>query len=99
MLSKNDPNPQLGAAQLILAGGLAGIAAWLPCYPQDLIKSRIQSDPRKISTWDMIKEIRGKSPSGRVLFKGLGPTMLRAFPANAATFLAYGKNPTRLMMP
>ncbi|KAJ3029835.1 hypothetical protein HDV00_009368 [Rhizophlyctis rosea] len=90
LLSGNDPKAELGAAQLILAGGMAGIAAWLPCYPQDVIKSRIQSDNRNASVGTYIKEIlRSSNGSVRGFFKGFAPTMLRAFPANAATFLAY----------
>jgi len=26
--------------ELLMAGGLAGVACWLPCIPQDVIKSR-----------------------------------------------------------
>lgn len=36
----------LTTADLLLAGGVAGFGAWLPCYPQDVIKSRMQSNMR-----------------------------------------------------
>jgi len=26
-----------------MAGGLAGVACWIPCIPQDVIKSRTQT--------------------------------------------------------
>ncbi|KNC99059.1 uncharacterized protein SPPG_06008 [Spizellomyces punctatus DAOM BR117] len=81
-------NKELNPLQLILAGGIAGIAAWLPCYPQDVIKSRIQSDTRNMSTMQYAREIWLQA-GWKGFFKGFGPTMLRAFPANAATFLAY----------
>lgn len=72
----------------VISGGCAGIAAWLPCYPQDVIKSVIQSSPTKLSLLQAIKHIHNSS-GYRGFFKGFGPTMLRAFPANAATFLGY----------
>ena len=31
-----------GALRTILAGGLGGVALWIPSYPIDLVKSRIQ---------------------------------------------------------
>ena len=31
-----------GALRTILAGGLGGVALWIPSYPLDLVKSRIQ---------------------------------------------------------
>ena len=72
----------------IISGGMAGIAAWLPCYPQDVIKSVMQSSSTKLSLLDAIKKIyRTSGYSG--FFKGFGPTMIRAFPANAATFVGY----------
>lgn len=72
----------------IISGGCAGIAAWLPCYPQDVIKSVIQSSPTKLTLYQAIKHIH-KTSGYRGFFKGFGPTMLRAFPANSATFLGY----------
>lgn len=73
---------------LIISGGFAGIAAWLPCYPQDVIKSRMQSNPVKMTLTETVKCLFRES-GFRGFFKGLTPTMIRAFPANAATFLGY----------
>ncbi|KAJ1987377.1 hypothetical protein GGI25_005782 [Coemansia spiralis] len=74
-----------------LAGGLAGISAWLTAYPQDVIKSRVQMDYKYKSTAEaaraLLREI--KTSGLQILFRGFGPTILRAFPANAATFVAY----------
>jgi solute carrier family 25 (mitochondrial carnitine/acylcarnitine transporter), member 20/29 len=72
----------------ILSGGLAGIAAWLPGYPQDVIKSVIQSHDKHLSLPQATRQIF-KSHGVKGFFKGFTPTMLRAFPANAATFLGY----------
>lgn len=74
-----------------LAGGFAGISAWLTAYPQDVVKSRVQMDYKysnaKTAAQALIAETRGGN--WRSLFRGFGPTILRAFPANAATFVAY----------
>lgn len=67
-----------------IAGGFAGIAAWCVCYPQDVVKSRLQSN-HSISIGEIFRDLMGK----RAFFRGFGPVLLRAFPANAATFLAY----------
>lgn len=72
----------------ILSGGCAGIAAWLPCYPQDVIKSVIQSNESKLTIPQATSKIY-KTSGFKGFFKGFTPTMIRAFPANAATFLGY----------
>ncbi len=72
----------------IISGGCAGIAAWLPCYPQDVLKSRMQSSSAKFSLLEAaVCLFRESGIQG--FFKGFTPTMIRAFPANAATFLGY----------
>ncbi|KAJ2833654.1 hypothetical protein GGI24_000756 [Coemansia furcata] len=74
-----------------LAGGFAGIAAWLTAYPQDVIKSRVQMGYKYKSATDAFKAllVEAKGGNWRIFFRGFGPTILRAFPANAATFVAY----------
>ncbi|TPX33366.1 hypothetical protein SmJEL517_g03701 [Synchytrium microbalum] len=90
LLAGSNPQEPLAAWQLLLAGGFAGIAAWLPCYPQDVLKSRIQSDTRNAPIMEYVREIiKSGKGSYRGFFRGFGPTMVRAFPANAATFLTY----------
>ncbi|KAJ2513357.1 hypothetical protein GGI11_004431 [Coemansia sp. RSA 2049] len=73
------------------AGGCAGISAWLTAYPQDVIKSRIQMNYKHKSALDAFNALVGEMRASgiRILFRGFGPTILRAFPANAATFVAY----------
>ncbi|KAJ2742902.1 hypothetical protein GGI20_004143 [Coemansia sp. BCRC 34301] len=74
-----------------LAGGFAGISAWLTAYPQDVIKSRVQMGYKYKSARDAFKAllVEAKGGNWRIFFRGFGPTILRAFPANAATFVAY----------
>jgi solute carrier family 25 carnitine/acylcarnitine transporter 20/29 len=73
---------------LLLAGGLAGFGAWIPCYPQDVIKSRMQSNPSYRSSLECARHIYAEA-GWRGFWRGMGPTMARAFPANAATFFGY----------
>lgn len=40
------PDQTLSTFDLLMAGGLSGFGAWIPAYPQDVIKSRMQNDPR-----------------------------------------------------
>ncbi|KAJ1844486.1 hypothetical protein H4S02_007907 [Coemansia sp. RSA 2611] len=74
-----------------MAGGLAGISAWLGAYPQDVIKSRVQMDYKFKSARAAARALAQEAKGGnwRIFFRGFGPTILRAFPANAATFVAY----------
>ncbi|KAF8961776.1 hypothetical protein BGZ46_001296 [Entomortierella lignicola] len=81
----------LSTPELLLAGGIAGFGAWVPCYPQDVIKSRMQSNLSYKSTLECFHSLQVEAKGGnwKVWFKGFGPTMARAFPANAATFFFY----------
>ncbi|KXS20790.1 putative mitochondrial carrier protein [Gonapodya prolifera JEL478] len=79
---------ELNVIELILAGGTAGICCWLPCIPQDVVKSRFQSNDTYRSSLEAMRDVYARKGI-RGFFKGVGPTLVRAFPANAATFLAY----------
>ncbi|KAF9570568.1 hypothetical protein EC968_001687 [Mortierella alpina] len=81
----------LSTPELLLAGGIAGFGAWVPCYPQDVVKSRMQSNLSYQSTLECFRSLQVEARGGnwKVWFKGFGPTMARAFPANAATFFFY----------
>ncbi|CAO3577155.1 unnamed protein product [Absidia cylindrospora] len=79
---------QLSLGSVIFAGGMAGVAMWSIAIPPDVIKSRLQSAPAGTYSGMMDclrKTIKVDGP--RALFKGFGPAVLRAFPANAATFV------------
>ena len=84
---------QVGVAGFFFAGGLAGVASWVVCYPQDVIKSRVQADGlsgplRYRSAWDcLVKSYRAE---GLPMFvEGFSSALLRAFPVNAATFATF----------
>jgi len=72
----------------LFAGGMAGVAMWSIAIPPDVVKSRMQAAPAgtfKGFNDCVMQIIRTEGP--QALFKGLGPALLRAFPANAAAFL------------
>ncbi|ORZ14127.1 mitochondrial carrier domain-containing protein [Absidia repens] len=81
----DDENP----IKVIMAGGIAGIAAWCSTYAADVVKTRIQSEPHRYkNTLDCFKQCY-HDEGWRVFFRGLSPSIIRAFPSNAATFMAY----------
>jgi hypothetical protein len=74
------------------AGGLAGSNSWLFTYPIDYIKTIMQSQniekmKYKGSLECAVKQYRLEGY--RTFFKGLGITMLRAFPVNGIAFFSY----------
>ncbi|KAF9958189.1 carnitine transporter [Mortierella alpina] len=78
----------LNPLSVLFAGGMAGVAMWTIAIPPDVLKSRLQSAPAGTykGTADVLRVLL-KTEGPQALFKGLGPAMMRAFPANAATFL------------
>mmetsp|Transcript_1133 Transcript_1133/g.2576 ORF Transcript_1133/g.2576 Transcript_1133/m.2576 type:complete len:299 (+) Transcript_1133:360-1256(+) len=72
-----------------LSGGLAGMGGWLFAMPFDVPKTNVQSryDTRVFGSYfpELIKIAKQRGVGG--LYAGLGPTLIRAFPANAALFL------------
>ncbi|CAF0707697.1 unnamed protein product [Brachionus calyciflorus] len=75
----------LPVLHLLMAGGIAGCFSWLITYPFDVIKTRFQADQSYTGVRDCIR--KSLSTEGkRVFFRGLAPTLLRAFPNNAAVF-------------
>eukprot|EP00752_Nemacystus_decipiens_P002352 g2222.t1 len=77
------------------AGGLAGALSWFVIYPLDVVKSIQQAsvDPLDPSTRSMAacfrhvyRQAGGGVPGVRRFFRGVGTTLVRAFPVNAAIF-------------
>jgi solute carrier family 25 carnitine/acylcarnitine transporter 20/29 len=76
-----------------LAGGVSGALSWVIVYPVDVVKSRIQTTPldapsssfRLLTvTQNIIVQL-----GWRALFRGLGVTVIRAFPVNGVIFPIY----------
>ncbi|KAL1409090.1 carnitine transporter [Vanrija albida] len=80
--------PPLSLGAVMLAGGSAGVAMWALAIPPDTIKSRLQSAPTGTYSgfFDCARKLIAADGIG-ALWKGFGPAMARAFPANAATFV------------
>lgn len=85
---KQGMRPDLAdGASVLLAGGTAGTLNGLLTLPIDTVKSRFQAAPPNAFTssrqvaWKLL-QLEGP----RALFRGLGPVLVRAFPANAACF-------------
>lgn len=76
-----------------LSGGLSGSFTWAIIYPFDVIKSRIQTAPidtplekRRILT---VGQSLVAQHGWRYMFRGLGITLIRAFPVNGIIFPVY----------
>ncbi|KAJ5083048.1 Mitochondrial substrate/solute carrier [Penicillium argentinense] len=76
---------ELSLPAVLAAGGAAGIAMWIPVFPVDTIKSRLQSAPGKPTIGGTIRTVYA-SGGFKAFFPGFGPALCRAVPANAATF-------------
>lgn len=88
----NNDRTQLKTWQILLFGGLSGFGEWLPGYPFDVVKSKYQADdvknPKYKSILGCVKDIY-RSSGIRGFYSGIVPCLLRAPPANAATFLGF----------
>ena len=84
--SEGNPSGELSIPAVLTAGGAAGVAMWIPVFPIDTIKSRLQSAEGRPTIGGTISGIY-RSGGFRAFFPGIGPAMARAVPANAATFL------------
>jgi len=71
-----------------LIGGVSGVVGWAVEIPFDNIKNRHQVCLGRRSVSHTIKGII-KEGGLRQLYRGSGVILVRAFPTNAATFLAY----------
>jgi solute carrier family 25 (mitochondrial carnitine/acylcarnitine transporter), member 20/29 len=80
--NKQGTTPMLA---IMFSGGVAGMVNWTLAIPIDTIKSRIQSSQTKKSIDLVVRELMAESGI-KGFFRGLAPTLLRAFPASAALF-------------
>ncbi|XP_078181293.1 mitochondrial substrate carrier family protein isoform X1 [Carex rostrata] len=75
----------------IVSGGFSGIAFWTAVMPIDVAKTIIQTTPDMNSSrnpFQVISLVYRKSGL-RGCYAGLGPTLARAFPANAAAIVTW----------
>jgi hypothetical protein len=82
---KEKQGPLTGFTTAFIAGGLAGIAEWTVSLPLDTIKTRVQSGEGTASSGFYSACINiYESQGARGFYRGIGPVMLRAFPASGA---------------
>jgi solute carrier family 25 carnitine/acylcarnitine transporter 20/29 len=78
--------------KVMIFGALAGFGEWLPGYPFDVIKSKYQADdinnPKYTSLKSCAVDIY-KTSGVKGFYSGLVPCLMRAPPANAATFAGF----------
>lgn len=79
-------NGELSLGAVSCAGGAAGVSMWLLVFPVDTVKSRLQGATEKTSVGQVVSEVYSKGGI-KGFFPGVGPALLRSFPANAATFV------------
>lgn len=86
-------NGQESLQTMLVAGGLAGVASWVCCYPLDVVKTRLQAQsPSSVLKFNGIVDCFYKSVKAdgySVLWRGLGAAVARAFVVNGAIFAAY----------
>lgn len=73
---------------IMLAGGMAGALSWTVIYPVDVIKTHIQIQSTTTTSMQMAAKLY-RQYGLKVFTRGLGTTVLRAFPVNASTFYVY----------
>ncbi|ONM05052.1 Mitochondrial arginine transporter BAC1 [Zea mays] len=75
----------------VVSGGVSGMAFWTATLPLDVAKTIIQTDPdphvsrNPLQILSMVYKRAGLGGC----YAGLGPTLARAFPANAAAIVAW----------
>lgn len=78
---------------MLLAGSISGVFTWGSTYPFDVLKTNVQtkslSTPVEQLRMSFIARELMKRTGWTSLFRGLSPTLIRAIPTNAVTFLVY----------
>ncbi|KAG8341620.1 putative mitochondrial carrier protein [Trypanosoma vivax] len=82
----DDPRSPL-VSQALVAGGVGGVCMWSLALPLDAIKTRVQLNPERISSLNACRCVLNEYGI-RGFYRGIGPVMLRALPANAVCFAA-----------
>jgi hypothetical protein len=85
-----------------VAGGSAGAITWGLVYPVDIVKSRIQTMPldtpaHELSMWRVAAKMVAQH-GWKHLWRGLGITLIRAFPVNGTIFPVYEFTTSQLLL-
>ncbi|KAL2200784.1 mitochondrial carrier domain-containing protein [Corynascus similis CBS 632.67] len=81
-----EPSGKLSLTAVTCAGAGAGVAMWIPVFPIDTVKSRLQTAEGNVSIGSVVRGLYAQG-GFKAFFPGFGPALARAVPANAATFL------------
>uniref|UniRef100_A0ACD5VM43 Uncharacterized protein n=1 Tax=Avena sativa TaxID=4498 RepID=A0ACD5VM43_AVESA len=75
----------------VMSGGISGMAFWTATLPLDVAKTIIQTDPDPRSSQNPFRVLKMVHRRAGLAgcYAGLGPTLARAFPANAAAIVAW----------
>jgi len=90
MTPPSGDSSDLPVLHTVLAGGLAGSIQWIPTYPIDVVKSRVQSAAP--GTYKGLLDCARQSyraEGAQVFWRGLSVSLMRAFPLHGAVFLGY----------
>ncbi|KAK8292934.1 hypothetical protein V6Z11_D06G153900 [Gossypium hirsutum] len=87
----SDPHNLTDVGIGILTGGLGGVAFWSAVLPLDVAKTVIQTAPDKSCQRNPFQVLNSiyRRTGVRGCYAGLGPTIVRAFPANAAAIVTW----------
>ena len=85
--ASNNNDGELSITNVCISGGMAGVSMWVVVFPIDTIKTQLQSSSKKQSMLEVTRQIYSTRGGIKGFFPGIGPAILRSFPANAATFL------------
>merc|ERR1719210_1298875 len=87
-LAKSQETGRMGVLETAVIGGVSGVVGWAVEIPVDNVKNRHQVCLGQKPVSETVKGIIAEG-GFRQLYRGSGVILVRAFPANAATFLAY----------
>lgn len=89
--ASSDHNDLIDVGIGIVTGGLGGVAFWSAVLPLDVAKTIIQTASDKSSTKNPFRILNSiyRRAGLRGCYTGLGPTIARAFPANAAAIVTW----------
>ena len=82
---------QIASWKIAACGAVTGEVLWTANYPFDVVKSKMQADgfgaERRYCNMRHVFRQTWRDHGFRGFFRGLGPTLLRAFPVSAGTFV------------
>ncbi|XP_065568621.1 mitochondrial ornithine transporter 1-like isoform X2 [Artemia franciscana] len=79
---------EIGPVKTVVAGGMGGICFWTFIFPFDVVKSRMQVAGSGGGIFPVLMKIF-RNEGILALYNGLGPTLVRTFPATGALILTY----------